>query len=252
MIQIEFVFNKQKTIIQSNSEDIFQDIIDKYINKSSLNQNSVYFIANDNQINPQEKLENQMNEANKETKKLKILVIPKKERNEKEQIFVKSKDIICPKCHEPCRIKINNYHIELYGCINRHITKYIKIKDFNNTQKINISNIICETCIINNKGNSINNEFYKCLTCNENICPVCKPNHDNEHNIIKYDKKNYLCPKHNEYFIKYCKQCNTNICFICNEDHVNHESIFLWDLKPNVDEAKEKIKKVRNLIGNVS
>ena len=39
-----------------------------------------------------------------------------------------------------------------------------------------------------NKGNTHNNEFYKCLNCNYNICPLCKFTHNNSgHNIINYD-----------------------------------------------------------------
>ena len=39
----------------------------------------------------------------------------------KEGVFVKSKEIICPKCYEPCKIKIENYKIKLYDCVNNHI-----------------------------------------------------------------------------------------------------------------------------------
>ena len=59
--------------------------------------------------------------------------------------FAKSKDIICPECKESCRIKTENFKISLFGCINNH-TKTLKIKDFIDSQKINISNIKCEKC----------------------------------------------------------------------------------------------------------
>ena len=104
-----------------------------------------------------------MSELNKQDKKIKVLVYLLNEDNQ-EQIFVKSKDIICPKCYEPYRFQIENYKIKLYDCINNHITDNINFIDFRNTQKINESNIICEICKDNNKGKSYNHEFYKCLT----------------------------------------------------------------------------------------
>ena len=51
---------------------------------------------------------------------------------------------------------------------------------------------MCDICKIKNKGNCPNYEFYKCLTCNINICPLCKPNHNSNHNIIKYAQINYI------------------------------------------------------------
>ena len=111
--------------------------------------------------------------------------------------FVKSKDIICPQCFEPCRIKTENFRIILFGCINNHITN-IKIKDFFDSQKINITNIICGKCKLKNKADSHNNEFYKCLTCNIDLCLLCKSVHQSEHYIINYEQKNYICNKHND------------------------------------------------------
>ena len=60
-------------------------------------------------------------------------------------------------------------------------------------QKIDLSKIVCDICKINNKGNTHNNIFYICNTCNKNMCPICKSSHDNNHSIINYDDKNYIC-----------------------------------------------------------
>ena len=254
MIDIEFNYNQQIIVIQAKLDDIFQDIINSYIQKSFLDPNSVYFLANGKQINPEQTVESQMNKLNKESKKMKILVYLIEGGNTIIQATIKSKDIICPICKELCRIKIENYKMKLFGCNNNHTIDNIKIQDFQNTQKINISNIICDNCKIKNKGNSPNNEFYKCLTCNINLCLLCKPNHNSDHYIIKYEQKDYLCHYHKEPFIKYCTQCNTNICFICDEDHDNHNALFLGDLKPNINEKKNQlleIKKDIELFNNI-
>ena len=55
---------------------------------------------------------------------MKILVYIKDSEN-KEQVIAKSKEIICPTCYKPCRIKIENYKIKLYDCINGHTKENI-------------------------------------------------------------------------------------------------------------------------------
>ena len=99
----------------------------------------------------------------------------------------------------------------------------------------------------------MNNEFYKCLSCNQNLCLLCRSNHNLNHNVINYDQKNYICQKHNEPFIKYCSKCNMNLCFSCEENHETHETISLGELKPNLDESKSKLMQMNeeiNLFNN--
>ena len=248
MVQIEFDFNQIITEIQGNLEDLFQDMIDKYINKTELNPDKLTFFANGKKINPEKTVESQMSYLNKTDNKMKVLVNLINEEN-KDEVFVKSKEIICPKCYEPCKFKIENYKIKLYDCVNNHEINNIKIlKEFLNTQKINISNIICDKCKVNNRGKSYNHEFYKCLTCSQNLCPLCKTKCDPNHNIIKYDQINYICQAHNDYFIKYCTKCKLNICIMCDKDHKDHETIFFGDLMPNLDTLKEKLSGVKQAI----
>ena len=145
--------------------DTFQDVINKYTQKALLDPKTLYFLANGKFIDPKKTVESHMDLLDKENKKIKVLVnlvYVHKDKN----IYVKSKDIICPTCNESCRIKIENYKIKLYDCINNHIN-IINIKDFQDKQRINISNIICNECNIKNNENTYNNEFYKCLTCNK-------------------------------------------------------------------------------------
>ena len=191
-------------------------------------------------------MENQISQMNKENKKVKILV-QLIERTTIIEEFTNSKDIICPECLEPCRIKTENFKIPLFGCINNHSKNY-KIKDFFDSQKINISNIICGKCKIKNKANSPNKEFYKCSTCNINLCLLCKSVHQSNHNIINYDQKNYICDKHNEHFIKYCKQCNKNICYSCDDEYEDHEIIPLSEIKLNKIEIKNYLTEMKKEI----
>ena len=95
-------------MIKAKQEEPFKTVINKYLQKSSLSPNDVFFIKNCMQINPEDKIENQINQMNIRNKKLKILV-QLIERTIISQEFVNSKDIICPKCQKPCRIKIEAY-----------------------------------------------------------------------------------------------------------------------------------------------
>jgi len=162
--------------------------------------------------------------------------------------LIKSKYIICPKCKEKARIKINDYKIKLYDCKNGHNIDNILLEEYENTQKIDISKIICNICNINNKSKAYNNEFYICNECKKNICPSCKSRHDKNHDIIKYEQKEYLCENHNEIYIKYCNKCKINICLSCYDEHNNHEIISYEKFNPNIDKIKSDIIKLKDTI----
>ena len=252
MIEIEFNNNQFITIIQAKMDDLFQDVINKFIQKSLLEPDSVNFIVNGKIVNPNESVESHMSNLDKENKNMKILVsMIEKDDPNKKQVIIKSKDIICPQCKEPCRITTDNYKIKLFECVNNHITENIKFIDFDNTQKINESKIICDQCKFKNKGNCPKNEFYRCLTCKLNLCLLCKSNHNPKHNIILYDQRNYICQIHNEPIIKYCKQHKKNICFAC-EEHEEHDSIFLGNLKSNIKEKKKILNEFKVNIDSIN
>jgi len=83
---------------------------------------------------------------------------------------------------------------------------------------------------------------------NKNICPLCKSKHNENHIIIKYDDKNYICKNHNESFYKYCKECNKNICILCENKHNNHEIIDLGKIIPNKNELLKGIEELKIVI----
>ena len=252
MIKIEFNYNQVITNIQAKVDVPFKDVINKYTQKSSLEPDSLNFLVNGRVINPNESVENYMSNLDKRNKKMKILVTTAiKDEPNKEDIIVKSREIICTTCKEPCRITIDNYKIKLFECVNNHISKNIKLIDFDDTQKVNESQIICDQCKFKNKGNCPKNEFYRCLTCKMNLCLLCKSNHNPKDNIILYDQRNYICQTHNEPIIKYCKEHKKNICFAC-EEHEEHESVFLGNIKPNIEEKKKILNEFKINIDSIN
>ena len=223
MVEVEFNYQQNTLIIQSNLNELFEEIIQRYINKTNLDINDIYFISNGLNINKKDKLENIMSESDKLNKKIIILVYSI--NNKINTNIKKSNDIICPECKEICRYEISNYRIKLYDCKNGHTKENIKLDEFENTQCLDISQIKCDICKEKNKSNTFNNEFYICYDCKINLCPLCKSIHDQTHSIINYDNKNYICNKHNEAFIEYCEDCKIDICLSCSDEHKNHKII---------------------------
>ena len=193
MVEMIFNYNQIDTIIQANLNESFNSVIERFINKTQLDINNIYFISNGNIISSKnEKLMNLMSNKEKNENKKIILVLSINSSINNDNINInKSKDIICPICKEICKYDIKDYKIKLYECKNGHIIDNIKLDDFNNTQKMDISKIKCDKCNNNSKSNTFNDEFYICFDCNMNLCPLCKSIHDKTHAIINYDEKNY-------------------------------------------------------------
>ena len=249
MVELEFDFKQEKTIIQVNLDDLFITAASKFCNKNNIKQETVFFMAEGIIIPGGKKIMDLMNETGKRDKKMHILVYPYDRNSKQEKTIVESKEIICPKCFGHCRIKIENYKIKLFDCKNNHLIEK-SLDKFKESQKIDLSKIICDKCKIKNKGNTFNNEFYKCLNCKMNLCVLCKSIHNKTHNIIDYEQKNYLCIMHHDSFFKYCHRCKNNICMLCIKNHINHKIESFENIIPNQDDKRNKLDRLRNEINN--
>ena len=194
--------------------------MERLSNKINVPKNDIYGLYNGKILDEEMKED----EIKKDENYKKKILIYEYDKSIVVNNIIKSKEVICPKCKENCLIKLKDYKITLYDCSQNHETN-LSINEFDESQKINISNIKCNTCNIKNKGNTYNNEFYKCLNCHINICPLCKSSHNNQHSIINYDKRNFICNQHGEAFFGYCKDCKKNICSNCEDDLNNHDII---------------------------
>ena len=132
------------------------------------------------------KYEEAANKIDKNNLKMNILVYDSNTSiiNEKERV-VASKEVICPKCGDICLIDFREYKVILKNCRNKHENK-IRLDQYEKTQKINENKIICKICKINNKSKSYNIKFYRCGTCNKEICLLYREKHNKEHIIIDY------------------------------------------------------------------
>ena len=188
-----------------------------------------------------------INSEDKKRNKMNILV-HKNEKNKEIKDIIKSRDIICPICSESIKININDYKIILFGCKNKHRIDNILINEFENTQKINNKNIICDICKNMDKSISYNKTFYRCCKCQKNLCPLCKANHDKTHKIINYDERLYICNKHYDNYNSYCKECKINLCVYCEAEHKLHKKIYFGDIMLNKDELNKKMNHLKTII----
>ena len=255
--KIIFAFNGSKTTILCKTNDKMRHIFEKFSQKidGNIGINKLYFLYNGTKINEELKFEEIINNEDKMNKRMDIVVYDIDKYIFENDKIIKSEEIICQECKEKVMLKIKDFKITLYKCKNGHEIKDIKLNEFDNTQMVNISKIQCDICKNNNKGSAYNNIFYRCISCNNNICPLCQSNHNKTHKIINYNDINYICDKHNEAYIKYCDNCNTNICMQCENEHEGHNIIYFGKILPNqnnyLNELKEYINKFKQDIKDI-
>ena len=244
MAEVTFIYNCIPTIIQCKKTDPFKDICQKFAFKLNLNVSDLYFLYDGKVVNINLTLEKLSKESDIKDGRLSVLVYDQENKIKSENIEV-SKNIICPICKDNCFIKLNEYQISL-ECKNEHKHNDILFDEYENYQKIDLSKIECNDCKNVNKLNSYEHQFFTCLTCAKNLCPLCKSKHNNKHDIIDYDQKLYICSNHNDSFSSYCKKCKMNLCIECESKHKDKENIILYrDLLPQKDLIKTQMKDLR-------
>lgn len=251
MIEVLFQYQDTNVTIQCDIKDKFKDILNKYYIKVEIKEKSkLYFLYDAKVIDEELTLEKFINNADKEKKKIIILVEDPNSRLILDNQKYKSEDIICPKCNELSLLNIKDYKINLFDCKNGHSSENILLTEFENTKMIDASKIQCIKCKVKNIVNIFNNEMYICSSCNIILCPLCMISHEKRHTIIKYKEKDYICFHHNEDYIKYCTQCKINLCMKCEKEHKTHNFIYYGDILPNEEKIKKDIEDLRQYIDN--
>ena len=251
MCQVEFKYKGLSSIIQCNENEKMKNICQQFCLKAQVDKHTIFFSYGGKAgsgFNEELTFNEIVNSIDKNENKMTILVYNINKEKDLHESFIKSNEIICPKCAEICKIKFNNYKISLYDCKNGHEFNNLSFDEYLKSQYKDLSKIICEKCNENNMYNSFNNEFFKCIECKINLCPLCKSNHNKNHNIINYKQLNYICGKHDREYINYCKECKINICMLCNNEHKNHNIIFIGDIISNKDDLENKIKELKEYI----
>ena len=262
--EFEILYNGQTIIIQCLEKDKMKDLIERFCTKASAKKDSIYFLYKGNQIDENSSLEQILKSKTQNEKITLIAYEIDEEDNKKNEALVKSPQIICPNCKDIGIIQIKNYKINI-ECKNNHKTENISFENFEKTQKIDESKIICDKCGENNKSESFNKEFHYCLECKKNFCTLCKSKYYKEkHNLVNYDQKNFICPEHEDNYNLYCISCKKNLCAACENEHSNDEikslgKLFpkknelnnrMKNLKENIDKLKEENNKIIGILNN--
>ena len=244
MVEIDFIYNQRKFIIEGKLNDKVNDLFLKLSTKINKKLEDIYFLYKGDKLNGNTTLKEIYNINEVDDNGIQILVndISHEQKPLEKECLKPSKNIICPKCKENIRIIINNNKIKLYECKNNHIIDNISLKEFENTQIIDEKKIISQNCKDKNKNESYQNKFYRCFICKINLCPLCKTYHDKTHNIIDYEQKNYICDLHHEAYSSYCEDCKKDICLACENEHNGHKIISYGKMLPNIKALNEEIK----------
>lgn len=256
MSKVNVIFNLKgkNTIIQCNPNDTMKEICLKFATKENIDINNIYFIYGGEKIKENMLFSEIINSEDKLRNEMNILVNNISDINENEnnnqELYSKSKYIICPNCKGNCKIEIDHYKLSFYDCKQKCKKDSVSFNEYENSQKINESLIICDNCKKQNKNQTYNNEFFTCISCKINICPICKTSHDKSHNIINYEQKDFICYEHNKPFYSFCSDCKNDICMLCENKHLNHKIITYGKLIPEENNFKMKNDELKKVIDN--
>ncbi len=266
MATITFLYNTIPTKILCQRNEKFEEIFQKFSTKISINVSELYFIYGKQKINAQLTFNQVAKNEDKNQNQMTILVYSSEKSKKDEENKTVSLDIICPECGDNSLINIKDYKIQFSECKKGHKINDISLEAYNSIQIIDESKIVCENCKSKNKASSFNKEFFVCLQCKKNICPICKSSHNNQHDIINYNQLKFICLNHNEKFNSFCKKCKINLCMECESGHKDKENlIYLRDILPNKDivrnqlnelntkinQYKEKINDLKNVLDKI-
>ena len=125
MATVEFLFEGTSSIIQCKPEDKMLEIISRFVSKSNLDLDSLYFIFDGKILNKELTFD--------ETTKADSIRVLVYETNEKEPKFInvskiKPKFIKCSTCNENTILHFDNNKINLSNCRNGHTLKKYFIK----------------------------------------------------------------------------------------------------------------------------
>jgi hypothetical protein len=248
MSKVDFQFNGGSTIIQCNENDSMDTICSRFSDKVQIDKDKLIFSYNGKggtEFNKRLSFSGMANLEDKIKNKMTVLVFTNEGNNNSNNI-IKSKLVICPECKEISKLNIKDYKVTISDCKNGHTKGNLSLDEFEDSQKIDLSQIICHECKTS-KAETFQKHFKYCMNCNMNLCPICEKKHDENHSIILYDEINYYCKKHDDTFTQYCETCKTNICIECEEEHSNHKTIYFGKILTNQKDLQNNLEQLQQL-----
>ena len=115
-MNVIFIYNKDKIIIECLEDDYIDDIFNKFIKKIDIKKNEMIFLYKGKKINQNIQINKYINKEDLKDNKINIFCIKIKHISKEKLLYCKNKlkEIICPQCGEICKIKFEDYKIKLY------------------------------------------------------------------------------------------------------------------------------------------
>ena len=246
-IQVEFKYEGRNIDIYSHVNDRVKEICQKFGIKVKKDIKNMQFLYDGKNLYLNQSISEIINNNDKKRKIMSIIAIDPEDKNSNNnnKNIVKAEHIICPLCKDSAMINFDNFKVKISNCKNMHIS-YLLFNEFEDSQKIDESEIICNDCKGTNKSITYQNKMYICATCKMNLCPLCKEKHDKNHNIINYEQKYYICELHSRLYNSFCNSCKKDICVLCESEHDKHDIISYSKILPK----KDKLNISKNMLNN--
>ena len=191
MKKVEIIYKNSQTVIQFHEDDKIKNILKEFEQEKNIDINKLLFKYNEKEINIELKYSEIVDQEGKSNNLISLLAFDKNEeefkKEEKEETDNINKSIFpkCSECGENILLEYDKNKLLLYGCKNGHNSRYLDFDEYEkikNTKKIGIDENIYYKCNLHNEKYN-----YYCKTCKENICNICKNNHNNVHEIICFE-----------------------------------------------------------------
>ena len=253
--KIKFSYNGTNAIIEAVKDEYMKDIFKKFSLEIKVEINNLFFLYNGNIIEGKWKLEEIIDQKRIVENDLIIILVCEIEDDDVKDYIKQSKQIICLKCKEFCKISFDDYKIILNKCPNGHSFSNLLLNEISNFEVINEKEIICNNCP---KSKADSAGFYYCCNCKIILCPLCKLKHNNlQHLMLNYESKDSICNDHGERYILYSKNLKKNFCDLCYIDKNKYDYSFLYLIKNknnnnNINQLKIKINELKGKINNIT
>ena len=138
MNKVNFQYNGLEYLIECSESEKFKNIVDKLFVVVGEKRKTIYMVYNGVILNEEFSFNQCANNLDKSRKLMNVIVFEMQGPTEVQEKIIKSKYIICPKCHENAILEIKDLKISFVNCKNGHRTENLNINEFEETQHIDI------------------------------------------------------------------------------------------------------------------
>ena len=167
--------------------------------------------------------------------------------------------VTCPKCLCEVDLSWQAYKAKL-KCPNGHFFNNLSVLEFEKTQELELSKIVCDICKQTKFVDCLPENFKRCSKCKINLCKDCEEIHLKEFNKKKRNKhleyikefklENFQCLIHKKNFNSFCQICEKDLCCECRIEHqcgkIKEYSEMISDIN-ELSGKRENLKKYRKI-----